>query len=249
MGEVGRLTGDGPGRAPYPWRMSLLNLGVKSELPTAVRWTDTMAKQLAFATSQALNTVAFEARTAVNSSTRQYFQNPTRFTQNAFFVERSTKSTLQAIVFAESAAGRNRARYLRYGIHGGTRSQKGFELKFLAEVVGTRSIPSGAQLVPTSLVKLNASGNVALATIKRIQKGLNTKGNGTFFVGTPKGGDRPSGIYRRSKGQLFPYFIATGQQAKYRSRFPLEDIAGKVIDRRFGTYFQSSLEKALASAR
>ena len=249
MGEVGRLTGDGPGRAPYPWHMSILNLEVKSDVPAAVRWTDTMAKQLRFATSQALNTVAFEARTAVNSSTRQYFDRPTNFTQKAFFVEKSTKSTLQAIVFAESAKGRDRARYLRYGIQGGTRNQKGFEAKFLAEVVGTRSIPSGAQLVPTSLVKLNASGNVALATIKRIQKGLATTGNGTFFVGTPKGGDRPPGIYRRSKGQLFPYFIATNQQAKYRERFPIGDIAGKVVVRRFGTYLQSSLEKALASAR
>jgi len=243
------LTGASHGRAPYPWHMAFLNLGVKSDVSAAVRWTDTMAKQLAFATSQALNSVAFDARTSVNSSTRQYFQSPTNFTQKAFFVERSTKTTLQAIVFAEAGAGRDRARYLRFGIHGGTRPQKGFEAKFLAEVVGTRSIPSGAQLVPTSLVKLNASGNVALATIKRIQKGLNTKGNGTFFVGTPKGGDRPAGIYRRSKGQLVPYFIATNQQAKYRERFPIGDIVDKVVDRRFSGYFQSSLEKALASAR
>ena len=228
--------------------MSVLNLGVKSNLAAATKWTDTMAKQLRFATSQALNTVAFEARTAVNSSTRQYFDRPTNFTQKAFFVEKSTKSTLQAIVFAEAAKGRDRARYLRYGIQGGTRSQKGFERKFLAELVGS-GIPSGAQLVPTSLVKLNASGNVALSTIKFIQKNLNTKGNNTFFVGKPVGGDRPPGIWRRSKYKLYPYFIATDQQAKYRERFPIGDIVDKVVDRRFGTYFQSSLEKALASAR
>jgi len=229
--------------------MAFLNLGIKSELPKAVSWTDTMAKQLAFATSQALNSVAFDARTSVNSSTRQYFQSPTNFTQKAFFVQKSSKSTLQAIVFAESAAGRDRARYLRYGIHGGTRPQKGFERKFLAEVVGTRSIPSGAQLVPTSYVRVNASGNVALETIKRIQKGLNTKGTGTFFVGIPKGREGPPGIYRRSKGRLFPYFIATDKQAKYRERFPIGDIVDKVVDRRFSGYFLSSLEKALASAR
>ena len=249
MGEVGRLTGDGPGRAPYPWHMATITLDIKSELPKAIRWTDTMTKQLPFAISQALNSVAFEARTAINSSTRQYFQNPTRFTQNAFFVNRSTKRTLEAIVFAEAGAGRDRARYLRFGIQGGTRPQKGFERKFLAEVVGTRSLPLGAQLVPTSLIKLNTSGNVSLATIRRIQKGLNTKGNGTFFVGTPKGGNRPPGIYRRSKRQLFPYFIATDQQAKYDGRFPIGAIAEKVVSRRFGTYLNSSLEKALATAR
>jgi hypothetical protein len=103
--------------------------------------------------------------------------------------------------------------------------------------------------VPTSLVKLNASGNVSLATIKRIQKGLATTGNGTFFVGTPKGGDRPAGIYRRSRGQLFPYFIAIDQQARYERRFPIGDIAGKVTQRRFGDYLRSSLERAIATAR
>ena len=218
-------------------------------LQQATRWSAAVAKQLPFATSVALNDVAFKARQSLNGATKQYFQGPVKFTQTAFLVQKSKKADLTAYVFANNEPGRNRARYLRYGIQGGTRGQKGFEAKFLAEVVGTRSIPSGAQLVPTSLVKRNASGNVALATIKRIQKGLNTKGNGTFFVGTPKGGDRPPGIYRRSKGQLFPYFIATNQQAKYRERFPIGDIAGKVVDRRFGTYLQSSLEKALASAR
>jgi hypothetical protein len=229
--------------------MGTIKIDLKSALPSAIRWTDAMTKQLPFATSQALNAVAFDARKAINSSTRQYFDRPARFTQNAFFVQKANKKTLEAIVFAEAAQGRDRARYLRYGIQGGTRLQKGFERKFLAEVVGTRQLPAFTQLVPTSLVNLNASGNVALATIKRIQVGINTKGNGTFFVGTPKGGDRPPGIYRRSKGQLFPYFIATDQQAKYQPRFPIDEIGGKVADRRFGTYLASSLEKALASAR
>ena len=229
--------------------MTSITLDIQSELPKAIRWTNQMTKQLPFAISQALNSTAFDARVAINSSTRQYFDKPNRFTQTAFFVKRSNKRELEAVVFAEAATGKDRARYLKYGIQGGQRTQKGFERKFLSEVVGSRSIPAGAQLVPTSLVKLNASGNVALATIKRIQKGINTKGNGTFFVGTPTGGDRPPGIYRRSKGQLSPYFIATNQQAKYRERFPIGDIVDKVVDRRFGTYFQSSLEKALASAR
>jgi hypothetical protein len=229
--------------------MATLTLDIRSELPKAIAWTDTMTKQLPFAISQAINAVAFESRTAINSSTRQYFQNPTRFTQNAFFVQRSSKRNLEAIVYADATKGRDRARYLRYGIQGGPRLQKGFERKFLSDVVGTRRIPSGAQLVPTSLVKLNASGNVSLATIKRIQKGLATTGNGTFFVGTPKGADRPAGIYRRSRGQLFPYFIAIGQQARYERRFPIGDIAAKVTQRRFGDYLRSSLERAIATAR
>lgn len=229
--------------------MSTIRLNLQSELPKAERWTAEMTRQLPFALSQALNAVAFDARTAVNGATRQYFDRPAPFTQRAFFVRKSTKRNLEALVYAEAAPGRDRARYLRYGIQGGQRVQKGFEKRFLGEIVGTRRIPADSQLVPTSLVRLNAQGNVSLATIRRIQKGLTTKGNGSFFIGTPKGGNRPPGIYRRSKGQLFPYFVAIDQKARYERRFPIEQIGGKVMDRRFSGYLRSSLERALATAK
>ena len=229
--------------------MATITLDIKSELPKAIRWTDAMTKQLPFAISQALNSTAFDARTSINSSTRQYFDRPNRFTQTAFLAAKSTKRTLEATVYANDQKGRDRARYLRFGIAGGTRPQKGFERKFLAEVVGTQRIPSGAQLVPTALVKRDGSGGVSLATIKRIQKGLTGNARGGFFIGTPKGSNRPAGIYRRSREQLFPYFIATEQKARYQRRFPIDQIGAKVINRRVSTYLASSLERALASAR
>ncbi len=40
--------------------MTTIRLDIKSELPTAIRWTDTMTKQLPFAISQALNSVGFD---------------------------------------------------------------------------------------------------------------------------------------------------------------------------------------------
>ena len=229
--------------------MATITLDIKSELPKAIRWTDAMTKQLPFAISQALNSTAFDTRTALNGATRQYFDRPNRFTQTAFLAGKSTKRNLEATVYANDQQGRDRARYLRFGIAGGTRPQKGFERRFLGEVVGTRTIPAGAQLVPTSLVKLDGSGGVSLATIKRIQKGLSGNARGGFFVGTPRGGGRPPGIYRRSREQLFPYFIATNQRARYTPRFPMGDIGQKVVQRRFGDYLRSSLERALASAR
>jgi hypothetical protein len=229
--------------------MATITLDIQSELPKAIRWTDTMTKQLPFAISQALNASAFDVRTALGGATRQYFDKPNRFTQSAFLVKKTNKRELEALVFANDQQGRDRARYLRFGITGGTRPQKGFERKFLAEVVGTRSIPAGAQLQPTSLVRRDASGNVSLSTIKRIQKGLSGNARGGFFVGTPRGGDRPPGIYRRSREQLFPYFIATDQRSRYTPRFPMAEIGQKAVQRRFGGYLRSSLEKAVAGAR
>jgi hypothetical protein len=230
--------------------MATLTLDISSELPRAIRWTDAMTKQLPFAISQALNASAFDARTALNGSTRQYFDRPNRFTQSAFLVQKTNKRELEAVVYANAQSGRDRARYLRYGIQGGERKQKGFEKKFLAEVAGTGRIPAGSQLVPASGVKLDASGNVSLATIKRIQKGLSGSARGGFFVGQPRNNPGlPPGIYRRSREQLFPYFIVTTNRGSYRPRLPMAEIGSKAVERRFGGYLQSSLERALATAR
>ena len=208
-----------------------------------------MSKQLPYATSQALNTTAWDLRQTMNQATTSYFKTPNRFTQTAFFFQKSTKNDLTAFVYAEAAKGYDRARYLKWEIQGGERATKGFELKFLAEVVGTRRPPAGTQFVPTGLIRTNAAGDVGLATIKRIQAGLSTKGNGGFFVGYPKGGDRPFGVYRRSKGQLFPYFLAINHRARYKPLFPIATIGQDVVNAKFGSYFASSLERAIANAR
>jgi hypothetical protein len=206
-----------------------------------------VAKQLPFATSQALNSAAFDARSALNGATRGYFNAPTKFTQTAFLVQRSKKSDLTAYVYANNDSGRSRSRYLRYPIQGGVRAQKGFERFFLG-APNDGTIPPGSVFVPTGNVKLTAQGNVSIPTLKAITKGLSGNARGGFFIGTPRGGNRPPGIYRRSRSQLFAYFLANPRPA-YDRRFPIQDIGSKVIERKFNAYLLSSLEKALATAR
>lgn len=225
--------------------MATITLNIKSELPKMIKWTDTMTKQLPFAISQALNSTGFDMRTSLNSATRQYFDRPAPFTQRAFIVQKGSKRNLEVTVLAN----KRQNLYLRTQVTGGPRNQKGFEKKFLSNIIGTQSIPSNTQLIPTSLVKLNAQGNVSLATIKRIQQGMTGSARGGFFAGTPKGGKLPFGIYRRSREQLFPYFVATSGPARYTPRFPMQDIGNKVVQRRFGQYLRSALERAVASAR
>lgn len=223
-----------------------LDIDLTTDLGRVEEWAGTLRKQMPFAISKALNDTAFDARTSLGGATKQFFDRPTAFTQKGFGVEKSSKRDLEVIVGTEV----KRARYIRTQITGGARSQKGFERLFLGQIAETGQIPSNAQFIPTSLVKLNASGNVSLATLKRIKQGLSTtNARGGFFVGTPRGGDRPPGIYRRSREQLFPYFIAIDQAAQYRPRFPMLDVVGKVYERRYGQYFRTSLERALATAR
>ena len=206
-------------------------------------------KQLPFATSVALNETAFKARTALNGSTRQYFDQPVKFTQSAFLVQKSKKRDLVALVYANSKPKSNRSRYLRYGIHGGPRVAKGFE-RFFAGADNDGTLRAGTALIPTSLVKMTAQGNVSQATLRSISKGLSTTNKrGGFFVGTPRGGNRPPGIYRRSREQLFPYFIAASAAPRYTGRFPLQQVGSKVVQRQFNQQLMNALEKALATAR
>ncbi len=226
-----------------------ISLTIDQDLSRATAWTKAVQKQLPFATSVALNNVAFDARKAINAGTKGAFHVPVKFTQNAFLVQKSKKRSLAAFVYAQDKAGRDRARYLRFGIAGGTRPQKGMDAYFENAVPNDGTIPRGAYFMPTSLVKTNASGNVTQATLRRVSKGISGDARGGFFIGTPKGGSRPPGIYRRSRSQLHPYFIATTDRPDYTGRFNIEAIGAKVIERRFGFHFNAALRKALRTAR
>jgi hypothetical protein len=226
-----------------------ISLTIDQDLSRATAWTKAVQKQLPFATSVALNNVAFDARKSINEGTKGAFHKPVKFTQNAFLVQKSKKKSLAAFVYAQDKAGKDRARYLRFGIAGGTRPQKGMDVFFERGVPNDGTIPAGAYFMPTSLVKTNASGNVTQATLRRISKGISGEPRGGFFIGTPRGGDRPPGIYRRSRNKLQPYFIATTDRPDYTGRFNIEAIGAKVIQRNFGKHFNAALSKALSTAK
>jgi hypothetical protein len=225
------------------------SIDLKADLSGSIKWSATLASQMPFATSRALNRTAFEIRQQLNYETTKYFDRPNRFTQTAFRVERSTKTNLSALIYAED----KRARYLRFGIDGGDRPQKGFEKAFLSNVIATRTVPDNAQLVPTRLVRRNAQGNVSLGTIRRISQGLNGSARGGFFYGKPEGGgknaNKPVGIYRRSREQLFPYFYAKTQRRTYKPKFPMAAISFRIANDRWMDYLMSSLQQAVATAR
>jgi len=222
--------------------MADIRLDIKSELPKAIRWTDQMTKQLPFAISQALNSVGFETRTGLKGSTRRYFDNPTRFIENAWLVKKSSKRDLVVTIYPE----KKRAPYLKANIQGGRRGIKPMEVKLQSMQVG--NLPRNQRLVP-AVVKQNAQGNVTRATIGRIIRNNQTAGRNSTFVGKPTGGARAAGVYQRMPGgALRPLFIAV-PSATYRPRFPINEIAQKVVSRRFGTYLRSSLERAVATAR
>ena len=217
----------------------------------AVAWAEAAEKQLPFSISQGLNTTAFDVRTGLNKGTISAFNKPVSFTQKAFLVKKSSKRDLKAFIFAIDKKGKDRARYLRFGIKGGARPQKGFE-RYFQGVANDGTIKPGSYFIPTSFVKVNASGNVTLSTLKTISKGLKEKSykpkgkkgtRGGFFIGTPRNNNLPPGIYRRNHEELHPYFIATTNKPDYTPRFNIVKIGDKIVDRRFIKYTQTALDK------
>jgi hypothetical protein len=132
LGGGSGWVGLGTACASYPWGMGSITLD--ADLSGAINWSASIARQMPFATSHALNRTAFDIRQQLNHETGRYFDRPTRFTQTAFRVDKSTKQNLSALIYAED----QRARYLRFGVDGGSRPQKGFERKLVVRARGVR---------------------------------------------------------------------------------------------------------------
>ena len=195
--------------------------------------------QMPFAVSQALNKTGFDVRKALSEGTRRHFDNPTTFTEKAFIVQRGNKQDPTVLVGAQA----NRP-YFVPQIRGGRRYPKEFE----GYIRGLGKGAVSGKLVPTSLA-MDARGNPKKSLFGQIARGLSTTNRGGFFIGKPKGGGRPAGVYRRSREQLFPYFIETRSEPRYQPRFPMEKIGQDTINRVAGGYLRTSIARALATAR
>ena len=117
-----------------------VSLTIDQDLKGFDRFLKNNKKQLPFASSVALNSTGFDIRQALNKGTQGAFNKPTKFTQKAFIVTKSKKTNLVAHTFAVDKAGKDRARYLRFGVEGGQRPPKGFE-RYFAGLPNDGTIP------------------------------------------------------------------------------------------------------------
>jgi hypothetical protein len=215
-----------------------------SGLDKAMKLTDAIRKQMPFATSRALNQMAFQVSQDLRNQTPAFFDRPNAYTRKGFFYTRSTKADLVATVTAGDTRDPNdrRRQYLARQIVGGTRVSKSAENK----TGSLFPVVQGQQLVPTRAAKRNSFGNVP-----RSFWGTITADNPKFFVGKPQGGTRSFGIYQRfgPKGRNLKALMVAQDSTQYSKLFPMERIAYQTISRNWSRYLASSLEKAIATAK
>ena len=214
-----------------------------SGLTKAQRFLGAYKNQLPFASSVALNQTARDVQQAYKAQTKQSFFKPVAFTVNAFRYDKSTKANLLATVYP----AKDRP-YLSTQIFGGRRIWKNYEglIRGLASSSGN-PLPD-RKLYPTSLAQ-NAAGNPKRRLFGELQSKLSTTDRGGYFIGTPRGSGREPGVYRRSRGRLFPYFLVSRSEPKYNKRFPFEKLGNDTVRRVYTTELSRALDRALASAR
>lgn len=229
------------------WPLTLgmvMQISVKADVKELTRGLNKIQrKQIPFATSKALNTLAFDVRKTLQDSLDVHLDRPTKYTERGVQVKKSTKKDLVAVVgfrsrtFGKGQGSVPQADYMKLQIEGGTRRPKGQALP----------VP-----VPKNM-KTNKYGNIVRG---KIQKLLGDKDR--YFSGVPKGitegGEgiwerMPANSKRKRPGGKIRMVIAWEEQAMYQKRFPFESIVTKTIRTNFRRRFTDSLGLALKSAR
>ena len=198
-------------------------------------------KQIPFATSKALNSVAFDAQSFIKKSLPRRLDRPTGDPSKgkggiigSVQVQQSKKKNLVARVgfaglgFRSTKWKESPAEIMRRHIQGGTRSPQG------------KAIP-----VPIAgNLKLNKFGNMPRTKIKTLLAKPDK-----YFSGQPKG--RDAGIYERIKrtkrkpGKL-KMLISWEPRTQYQGgRFPLKKIVELAVKNKYRKRFDAALKYAL----
>ena len=234
-----------------------IRLDIKSQLTQATKWTNQHTKQLPFSIAQAINASVqgskfipgSKQKSALNrlaGSSRRYLDRPKKQTQKGFRATVAKKATLTSVIMTKDRPY-NMGRYLDQNIFGSNRLPK-YDALFVNHPTAT-NIPGNSILVPTQAVKRDRYGNITKSTINKIYTAIGTgkhKGN-NIFVGKPKGGNRPAGVYRRERNfKLRALFIAQ-PNANYPAIFPAKKEAEDAIQKTFGIYLRRQLQVNVAN--
>lgn len=229
-----------------------MELSVKHDifkvLPKLEQFT---SRQAPFAIAKALTATAKLVQGEVTAALPTAFDRPSAWTRKAFSMKRAEKSDLTAWVFAKDS----QAKYLKPGVRGGARRVKGFEKRINAATEADDQAHA-QKLVPTRNVRLDAQGNVSLATIRRIAAQANASKGGSkrYFVGQPKGdganAGRGYGIYERTnKGKRIRALMVFAEPKGYRKRLDMPGIGARVVRREFVPQLQQAWAQAMRTAR
>lgn len=210
--------------------------------------------------AKALTFTAQKAQQSILQALPSVFSGgATRYTLNSTRIEPAVPQNLSARVAVKdrTAAGGNvPENFLFPGVFGGPRREKRFEraLRYAG------LLRSGERAIPGDATNLDSFGNLGVAQVRSILRQLDgqvrsatgakrrrlAKRKNDLFVGTPDGGGRLPGVYRREgnkRGQrkLRPLLVFVRNAPTYARRLDFEGLAAKVAKAEFEPTFQRLL--------
>lgn len=211
-----------------------------------------------YAAATALTRCAKHAQTtALPDAMRQAFDSPTAWTLNSLRIEPATKDKLSARVMVKNQAGGVVPESVLFPeVEGGQRKKKRSE-----RALGYMGVLSGAQYAIPKAMQMDAAGNVKgadvrslLTTLKKVRAGTaktQRAGRGKrlkndLFVGKPRGGDRPEGIWRREGHKIRALYVFTNAAPDYQPRLDFEGVVAHVARDRFAVEFQKAVAEQMA---
>lgn len=217
-----------------------------------------VTRQLPFALTQTVNSLAFKVREDAHAEMRSVFDRPTpNFTLRSIVVDRASKARPRAWVGLRHDGGFRKA--LAHEMRGGSREWKKME----GALLKLGMIPAGMNVVPGESAPLNAYGNLTASYVRSLLTRLKTgkaQGKkayggaqvGFFAVGKGHPSKLHPGIWERvrfSRGYAVRPILMFVRSARYRPLINLHRIGTEALKRDGHRLFRESLGRAVLNDR
>jgi len=212
----------------------------------------TLAGQLPFATSVALNKIGAEALAEQKLEMQRTFDRPTPYTLGALYKTKATKTDLETRTRIKSPnpaePSQTQQRYVGVQIFGGQRKDKASE-----RILRSRGLlPAGYQMVPGAGLRLDRYGNVSGAAVQKILASLLsdystivTPRAGTVVIGEVGG---TKGIWQVQRSKWKPLFIFV-KRPDYERRLDYYGVSERTYRSRWRAVFGEAVDYAIRTAR
>lgn len=223
------------------------------------RISNAIARQIPFATANALTQTAHRVRDAEKAEMVRVLDRPTPFTLNAWQVVPARKDTLVAEVVHKYLPGAGGRHYLAPQIEGGPRPMKRFEQNLLRADIGAGAFEA---VIPARTAKKDAYGNWSGGERQRVLSALQAQrdplSNTTdrsrarnprraeYYVGER---GNTVGVFRRQGDDDTLILLFLRRRPVYTPRFDFDGVARKTFLEVYEPLFAAAMERALATAR
>ncbi|MCO1336226.1 hypothetical protein MO867_17995 [Microbulbifer sp. OS29] len=243
-----------------------MDVSVKLDTSKFDKASAELKKQLPYASSVALNNVAFRIRGEERAAIGRIFANPANLTLNSVLVKKATKRSGVAKIFIRDQApnGTAPSQYLAPSVIDENRADKRFERALRHAGL----LPRGMYVVHGKEAKLNKHGNISVGIYKRILAELRANSGakksgadgvqGTkskYFVGkvTGKRNKQWYGVWKRAGGKrnptAKPILIFLKGRPNYRQRFPFVGIAQGIARRHLPIELDKAMDHAIKTSK